>query len=432
MLLLVQFVTGALLAFYYVPALDHAHASVSFIEKVVPAGSWLRALHHHASQWLPVFLFIYVVELFWRRAYAFDHRRWITVVILLALVFGAAATGYSLPWDARAFFSTRVAQGIAGGLPLIGAAAQRWLLGGDKISTLTLSRFFAMHVVVTPFLILLTIGWKVLRDAKTHNESLWSRLSHPRGAANLGLAVVAFVSLALYAKKFPAPLGLAASDEGTNYLPRPGAQFRWLYESLKHLPSGAGSLLGVVVPLLFFIVLLLLPSFAKSPLKQFAKDPPRLVGTALLSSAFLFVTAMTILSYANDRRDPRTRDQLAKQAAAEAAFRNAPFVPQPLSTDGTIARASLSPTLNAIPPAYTKLCASCHGEHGEGSRQGRLKFPPLLGAGEKPSRSVEDIVRLLDDPKAYGLEPPMKSFAGKLTDAEKREIAEWIVKLKKQ
>jgi hypothetical protein len=54
-----------------------------------------------------------------------------------------------------------------------------------------------------------------------------------------------------------------------------------------------------------------------------------------------------------------------------------------------------------------------------------------LGVAEKPRRSVEDIIGILNDPTAYGLQPPMKSFATKLTDDEKREIAAWVVTLKK-
>jgi mono/diheme cytochrome c family protein len=80
---------------------------------------------------------------------------------------------------------------------------------------------------------------------------------------------------------------------------------------------------------------------------------------------------------------------------------------------------------------YTKLCASCHGEHGEGARQGPLKFPALLGVADKPHRSLDDVIGILNDPKAYGLEPPMKSFATKLSDDEKREVASWVVTLKK-
>src|SRR6185503_9842598 len=54
-LLLVQFLTGVLLAFYYVPSVDHAHTTVSYVEKVVSSGSWLRSLHHYGSQWLALF-----------------------------------------------------------------------------------------------------------------------------------------------------------------------------------------------------------------------------------------------------------------------------------------------------------------------------------------------------------------------------------------
>ena len=68
MLLGVQFLTGILLAFYYVPSVDHAYTSVSFIEKVVSSGSWLRSLHHYGSQWLTLFLFLHVVRLFWTNA----------------------------------------------------------------------------------------------------------------------------------------------------------------------------------------------------------------------------------------------------------------------------------------------------------------------------------------------------------------------------
>ena len=130
-----------------------------------------------------------------------------------------------------------------------------------------------------------------------------------------------------------------------------------------------------------------------------------------------------------------TREQLERQKAEEIVFRKEPFVPVLLKEDDASSQASASPSPGSSagnpPAAYTKLCATCHGEHGEGARQGPLKFPPLLGVSEKPRRSVEDIIGVLNDPTAYGLEPPMKSFATKLTDDEKREIAAWVVTLRK-
>src|SRR6185503_12291055 len=154
MLLAVQFATGLFLSFYYVPSVDHAHTTVSFIEKVLSSGSWLRSLHHYGSQWTPVFVFLHLVQLSSSQAYKHSRANWVAAVLLLMLVMAAAGTGYSLPWDARAFFSTRVAEGLLGGLPLIGRLARLWLLGGADISTITLSRFFALHGLVTPFLIL--------------------------------------------------------------------------------------------------------------------------------------------------------------------------------------------------------------------------------------------------------------------------------------
>src|SRR5215216_442879 len=163
-LLLVQFVTGILLAFYYVPSVDHAHTTVSYIEKVVSSGSWLRSLHHYGSQWLSVFAFIHVIRLFLDRAYTVNRVQWIAAILILGLVMAAGGTGYSLPWDARAFFSTRVAEGLVAGLPFAGGIARLWLLGGSEISSLTLSRFFALHVLVLPAFIGAVVMWRLFRS----------------------------------------------------------------------------------------------------------------------------------------------------------------------------------------------------------------------------------------------------------------------------
>jgi len=416
-LLLVQFITGVLLAFYYVPSVDHAHVTVSFIEKVLPAGSWIRSLHHYGSQWLPLFLFVHVVRLYVDETYRHCPGHWIAAVLLLGLTMAAGATGYSLPWDARAFFSTRVAEGLLGGLPLVGRNARLWLLGGNEISSLTLSRFFVLHVLVTPFLILLVVWW---RRYGVNILRRWSNLSLQLIAGGL-----AFVALALFAAKFPAPLGPAVTSASADYLPRPGAQFLWLYQSLKYIPGGLGSIVGVILPPSALLILACLPWLDRPWLQKFSARPQRLIAGLIFAVCCLLVVSMTALSYLSDKRDPRTRQQLARQASEEAAFRQAPFLPEPV-----VLGADLGHMQAGAPESYNKFCASCHGPHGEGARQGNMRFPPLLGVGSKPRRTVEDIVGLLNDPTAYGLEPPMRSFATKLTDQEKKQIAEWVIKLK--
>jgi ubiquinol-cytochrome c reductase cytochrome b subunit len=409
-LLLVQFLTGVLLAFYYVPSVDHAHTTVAYIEKVVSSGSWLRSLHHYGSQWLALFVFLHVVRLFLRKAYVDRKLAWAAAVVMLGLVMAAAGTGYSLPWDARAFFSTRVAEGLMGGLPLVGRNARFWVLGGNEISTITLSRFFAVHVLIVPFAILGVIAWQFARRA------CWANVS--RNAIAGG---VVFVALAIWCAKFPAPLGPPVETMTADYLPRPGAQFLWLYQMLKYVPGGLGSIVGVVLPALGTGILLFAPWLGARMRKP--------IGGAVLAGLALLVTTMTIVAHLSDQRDPHTREQLARQATQEAAWRSEPFNPQLLQSAQRESQTANS--TGGAPDMYTKLCVNCHGPHGEGAQQGTLRFPPLLDVAAKPRRTTEDIVSLLKDPAAYGLQPPMRSFNDKLTDQQMREIAAWVVQLKR-
>ena len=409
-LLLVQFLTGILLAFYYVPSVDHAHTTVSYIEKVVSSGSWLRSLHHYGSQWLALFVFLHVVRLFLSKAYVERRIAWLAAVLMLGMVMAAAGTGYSLPWDARAFFSTRVAEGLMRGLPFVGRNARFWLLGGSEISTITLSRFFAMHVLIVPFAIVGVIVWQFGR------RTCWPNLS--RNAVAGG---VVFVALAIWCLKHPAPLGPAVEAMTAEYLPRPGAQFLWLYQMLKYIPGGLGSIVGVVLPGLAVGILLLLPWLGAGMRKP--------IGGAVLAGLVLVVMSMTIFAYVSDRRDPHAREQLARQAAEEAKWRSEPFNPQLLQLSQ---RESQTANLTGGPPVmYQKFCVNCHGPRGEGGQQGTLRFPPLLDVAAKPRRTANDLVELLKDPTAYGLQPPMRSFSDKLTEQQMREIAAWIVQLKR-
>jgi ubiquinol-cytochrome c reductase cytochrome b subunit len=416
MLLFVQFASGLLLSFYYVPSVDHAYTTVVFIEKAASSGSWLRSLHYYGSQWLPFFVFLHLLRLLSCEAYKYWKPHWMVAVILLGLVMAAGATGYSLPWDARAFFSTRVAEGLLGGLPFLGRNARLWLLGGDEISTLTLSRFFALHVVVTPFLILLIVGFRLAKQGPRHV----CLATINRNAIAAG---VVFVGLALWTLKFRAPLGPSVSDAAAEYLPRPGGQFLWLYQSLKYVPGSLGSIIGIVIPGLALLILFALPWLDVATLRRISTSPQRLIATLILGVAVVWIVGMTTTSYLGDRRDPRIRQHLAKQAADEDAFRRTPFRPVALKTSDETSR-------NPPPRAYTTSCAICHGGRGEGATQGNLKFPPLIGVASKPRRTRDDIIGLLNDPAAYGLQPPMRSFATKLTEEEKREISDWVVTLK--
>jgi ubiquinol-cytochrome c reductase cytochrome b subunit len=462
LLLSLQFATGALLAFYYVPSTEAAHATVSFVEKALPTGSWLRALHLHASQLLPLVLLLHLAQGFWRGAHRRRPAGWVAAVLLLALVMANGATGYSLPWDARAFYSTRVAEGIAVGLPFVGAAARAWLVGGDTLSTLTLSRFYALHVLVVPALLLLVAFARlfILRDAGVvrmvpgaagknagAGEAPEGDVNRGAGPGRFGpelrqwvtgqvvrVAIVSglvFAGLALYAARFPAPLAPAPEEAPTGYLPRPGAQFLWLFQLLKYFPSSVASLVALLLPALLLGALALLPFL---PAKQARRHSARRAGAGLFALIFLLVGGLSGLAIWEDRRDPRVRERLAQQAAAEAQFRRAPFTPKrfgaesrPAAEGAAGAGAPTSSGATAEPPAaYTQHCARCHGARGEG----RSINPPLTGLSLRPQRTIADLVRIMDDPAAYNLDKRMPSFELKMSAEEKRVVAEWLASLR--
>jgi mono/diheme cytochrome c family protein len=248
-----------------------------------------------------------------------------------------------------------------------------------------------------------------------------------------------FAALALYASKYPAPLGPAAEAAPPGYLPRPGAQFLWLFQLLKFFPRPVASLVAFLLPALLLAALALLPFTRKGRVAHASAHKRRRLGLAIFAASALLVAGLTALARLQDARDPRVREQLARQAEKESEFRQAPFVP--LRTGGAqtaggtdtatpsssnSAAPAAAPQAAQPPEAFTRNCAKCHGPRAEG----KSIYPSLVGISTHPRRTVDDIVAILNDPRRYSLEPRMPSFAKKLSDGEKRAIAEWVVSLK--
>jgi mono/diheme cytochrome c family protein len=79
----------------------------------------------------------------------------------------------------------------------------------------------------------------------------------------------------------------------------------------------------------------------------------------------------------------------------------------------------------APPPAFSDKCALCHGDRGEGNIG-----PSLVGVGGKPNRSMEDIFQILTHSRRFALRDPMPANFPDLSDDDRRQIAEWVSKLK--
>ena len=153
-LMTLQFLTGILLLFYYVPTNDHAWNSIHYIMNEAYFGQLIRGIHYWSANFLLAFIGLHMAQVFLSGAYKAPREvNWVLGVTLLLLTLGVAFTGYALRWDQDGFWATVVGIKIGSYSPFVGSAVTHFLLGGDVAGPATLSRFFALHVWVLPALI---------------------------------------------------------------------------------------------------------------------------------------------------------------------------------------------------------------------------------------------------------------------------------------
>lgn len=152
-------VTGALIGMQYVPSPDHAYDSVRYITDAVPWGWFIRGLHKWSASAMMVLLLLHALRVFFMGSYKYPREiTWVTGVLLLLAAMGSGFTGYLLPWDQKAYWATSVGINIASQVPWVGPFIGAILRGGDTVGALTLSRFYAFHVLVLPIVIALLAG----------------------------------------------------------------------------------------------------------------------------------------------------------------------------------------------------------------------------------------------------------------------------------
>lgn len=150
-LFFVQAITGVLLLMYYMPTVSEAYKSVVYITNEVNFGWLIRDLHHWASNLMIITVFLHMMRVFFYGAYKPPRDlNWITGVFLLLVTMTFGFTGYLLPWNQISYWATTVGTEIPGAFPLIGKFITFMMRGGEEVGQLTLSRFFAIHVVVLP------------------------------------------------------------------------------------------------------------------------------------------------------------------------------------------------------------------------------------------------------------------------------------------
>jgi ubiquinol-cytochrome c reductase cytochrome b subunit len=151
--LVLQIITGIVLAMHYTPHVSLAFDSVEHIMRDVNGGWALRYIHANGAS---LFFFAVYIHIFRGLYYgSYKAPREITWIIGMLIYLAMMATGflgYVLPWGQMSFWGATVITGLFGAIPGIGPIIQEWLLGGPAVDNATLNRFFSLHYLI-PFVI---------------------------------------------------------------------------------------------------------------------------------------------------------------------------------------------------------------------------------------------------------------------------------------
>jgi ubiquinol-cytochrome c reductase cytochrome b subunit len=432
-LFLSQVITGVFLAMYYVPSADHAHTTVAYITKEVTGGSFVRSIHAYGSSAIIIVLLLHMIQTFFYGSY--KGRRelvWLAGCVLLALMLGMAFTGYLLPWDQKAYFATTVGTNILSEVPCVGNAIKRLLRGGSEMGTLTLSRFFVLHVFLIPAFIFAFVGTHVYAFRKAGaagpitedpvHPRLRAELFYPKQLVmDMGFATLIVVALGLLSYFWPTELGPKADPADTQFLPRPEWYYIPVFQYLKYW-HGQASVIGIlIIPAILGVLLAGLPFFDRSLERRPWKRP---LSVGLFTVVLLGLGALGLISHREDTRNPGVATQLKTQHEDTKKFMAAKFEPE--LSGGSLAaqnQALANPAAaqgNAI--FEREGCNACHGDGGIGTAAG----PRLVGVGEKyDSAKIGALLRSPSEKMTAG-----GMMAITLEDDELQQLISYIQSLK--
>jgi len=155
--LLIQIITGIVLAMHYTPTVEGAFASIEHIMRDVNYGWLIRYIHMNGSSFFFIVVYIHVFRGLYYGSYKSPREVlwWLGLVILL-LMMVTAFMGYVLPWGQMSFWGATVITNIFSAVPVVGTTIVEWLWGGFSVDNALLNRFFALHYLF-PFLIVAVV-----------------------------------------------------------------------------------------------------------------------------------------------------------------------------------------------------------------------------------------------------------------------------------
>jgi ubiquinol-cytochrome c reductase cytochrome b subunit len=150
-----QILTGIWLTMNYTPTAEGAFASIEYIMRDVGYGSILRLLHSTGASAFFIVIYLHMFRGLLYGSYQKPRELvWVFGMLIYLALMAEAFTGYLLPWGQMSYWGAQVIISLFGAIPVIGNDLAQWIRGDYLVSGITLNRFFALHVVALPIMIL--------------------------------------------------------------------------------------------------------------------------------------------------------------------------------------------------------------------------------------------------------------------------------------
>ncbi len=386
-------VTGVFLGLVFSPGAQSAWESVFYIEYVLNGGWFVRGLHHFASQTMVVLAAVFVMALVWEGGYRAPRElSYWTTLLLLVCVLGMAHTGYLLPWDQRGFQAAEVFTNIVSASPVIGPTARLLIQGGPGKGTGTITRLYALHVMIFPLsLMLLAVlhAWvyrratQLVRSRETETKASPARIAvWPTMVGWVGLSSALLIGLlvVLTGMHHGASLTAPADPAHPFAAARPEWYFLFLFRLLKTelvqqlgLAFGAVHLPGAVAAILVLFPLLARWKFGHA------------LNVAFLSLVMSGVVGLTAVAMVEDARNPDYQHAVeVAETEAQRAVTLA-LAPEGIPVEGAVSLLRNDPWMQG-PQLYAARCGSCHPYHGHDGLGHAVAQPSAADLGTFGSR----------------------------------------------
>ena len=271
MCLIIQIITGVLLASSYRPSILRRFYIVNFITENYDKGWLIRYIHANGASLFFICIYTHVGRGLYYNSYFIKHT-WIAGVTIIILTIAAAFLGYVLPVNQISFWGASVITNLFSEVPYIGPDLVKTIWGGPSVDNPTVVRFFTFHFII-PFIILALVVIHItylhitgssnnLGVSSNSNKLIFHPFYRIKDAIGVLLILLIFLTLCLH---YPLILGddenfVEADPAVTPHHIQPEWYFLFAYAILRSIPNKLG---GVIALALSIIVLYTLPFTAK-------------------------------------------------------------------------------------------------------------------------------------------------------------------------